>query len=100
MLGQRKTWRGFLRTNKSNPSANLLLSYGGNTPRDTKERVKSAHRAGRIDLEETERILGYIADWQSLAKGDGGYVDNKDRRDWLSLGDGGYQRAKHLEVYA
>lgn len=95
MIHDRYTWRGFLRSQRQNPSASVLMSVGGVTPQATRHCIKTRAARGIITQDEAERYLDYCASWAEFWRGDGGEVSNLDPSDWRQMGEGAYFRAEH-----
>ena len=93
---ERMTWRGFLRSRRSDPGARLMWMIGGLLPSETadcierdlaNERIDAASYRNRIiDLDRLSAI------WHTPA---GLFFNGHPSEDWIALPGGSWQRREH-----
>lgn len=93
---QRITWNGFLRRNRRDPEASMLLTIGGRSPSETLRRIERAE-VMRPDFETYQSRIETLEKWREQYDATAPIVDERDPADWQELGNGARMRRVHRD---
>lgn len=89
----RVTWMGFLRSQRRNPTARVLVAMGGDCSQRMEERLRQRFRAKRIDAESFElRLQELLRLRAEFARSRPVCGELYDASEWEELGNGAYRR--------